>query len=442
MNQQPHIKKGIFRKISQPPEINARRFLAFIVPLISLLFVTSCGGSVARDGSENLRGQWLFSLNFESGETIPQLQLYINDIIPGSDADTYLGTGCMRSPEMEASYPLEITAEYQPSFETYNFSLYTSFIPAGETSPLDSMKIINFRGSIEFGGSGVSDDLAYGVFQTSDEEGNWQATHHDRRKFKCPAVSTGGERLNMDVSAHLDLGRGNQHFRLEANHILIVASALQVTAPNGEEFVVPPQASIWAPGVDFVNEFRFELDGLPGWPIPGKPYKFVLLDLLGEPIRGTETEDTWTHCNQVAPSQLQIFPNPATGQEVILSWVGVPTVPFEFEPGVTGYYQFGLDPEDWAGSVFGADSMALLEHVIPWASFIPDAAGNPDGRNVGVSLGEFLDGNYLLQLMVMYEANPANGGYGGECGVEDSSQALRMVKEGDLLTFSPYTLGE
>jgi len=122
--------------------------------------------------------------------------------------------------------------------------------------------------------------------------------------------------------------------------------------------------------------------------------------------------------------------------------VGVPTVPSEFEPGVTGYYQFGLDPEDWAGSVFGADSMALLEHVIPWASFIPDAAGNPDGRNVGVSLGEFLDGNYLLQLMVMYEANPANGGYGGECGVEDSSQALRMVKEGDLLTFSPYTLGE
>jgi hypothetical protein len=415
-----------------------RKILTYAI-ITLLLIMSSIPASAKGNRVDDLRGQWVFEWTFYDGETPPPLTLFINDIEPGQAQDTYLAAGCMRSPYMDTTYPLSLVAVFSPGTKTYNLTIYSTVIPADPYGPIGSPFVIHFAGNFEVKGPGVSDDLALGEFQSGGPSGTWQGTHHDRRQVKCLPVDTGSERLNMDLTAHISLDGSieNAGYQLEANGIMIVASALRVTAPDGQEFIAPFQSDIWAPGVDFVNEFRFGLAINGALPISGQPYQFVLLDILGNSIPGTETQDTWTHCVSAAPAIIQINPGIADGEDVEISWDGVPEVLGEFVPGKIGYYQFGIHPENWEGSQFGADGMADTNHVIPWASFIPDDPGVPDGRNVGVALNEFLDGPYLIDVMVMYEANPAFGGYGHECGVNYGNQAWRMEKSGSTLTFSP-----
>jgi hypothetical protein len=406
--------------------------------ILSLIILPSTTAFVKSNGVDDLRGQWGFYWTLDTGETPDPFLIFINTIVPNQEVNNgFLAAGCMQSPYLETFYPLSLSAIYDPTAESYEVTIYSTFIPADQYGPLDSPMVIRFTGGININGSGVSDDFGYGEFQSNMAVGTWEGRHHDRRNVKCPAVDLGGERLNMDLTAHMDVNGGNPvvtHHQLEANAIMIAASALQVTAPDGQVFIIPQQESMWAPGVDFINEFRFGQD-FEGPPVSGQPYQFVLLDIVGNPIPGTETQDTWTYCVAAAPSNYQFAPNPVIAGDVLVTWTGVPDVPGEFVPGEIGYYQLGLHPEDWPGSEFGADGMAVTNHVLPWSSFIPGDPGVPDGRNVGVALGEFLDGPYLFDVMVMYEANPVNGGFGHECGVVDSTQARRLEKTGDQLAF-------
>ena len=401
-----------------------------------LLILSSITASAKGNGVDDLRGQWVFEWTFMDGETPPPLTLFINNIGPGQTQDTYLAAGCMRSPYMNTMYPLSLVAVFSPDTKTYNLTIYSTVVPADQYGPFGPPFVINFDGELKVKGPGVTDDLAYGDFQSDGPSGTWQGTHHDRRQIKCPPVDTGGERLNMDINAHSDLDGGNTGYQMEANGIMIVASALRVTAPDGQVFIAPFHSDIWAPGVDFVNEFRFGLRVENALPISGMPYQFVLLDILQNPIAGTETQDTWTHCGDAAPTNVLIQPNPSTGQDVTISWVGIPVVPGEFDPGVAGFYQLSIGPDNWAGNEFGADNMALTSHVIPWSHFDPGDDGTPDGRNVGVALSEFGDGEYLLNAFVLYDANPIYGGFGHECAVDHGNQIYRMVKHGETLDFS------
>ncbi|MBA4384900.1 MAG: hypothetical protein C0410_09195 [Anaerolinea sp.] len=416
-----------------------KRFICFLV-ILSLLILPGMTAASNTGGVDDLRGQWVFNWTFESGETPFPFLIYINKIIPSLDtANVFLAAGCMKTPYLENIFPLSLSATFDPETSSYALTLYSTFIPADEYGSFGPPILIRFTGDIMVNGSGVSDDQGYGEFQSNMTNGTWQGTHHDRRYVDCQAMDLNGERLNMDITAHMDVNGGDPvitHYQLEANAIMIAASALQVTTPDGQVFIIPQQASMWAPGVDFINEFRFGQD-FEGSPISGQPYQFVLLDILGNPIPGTETVDTWTHCVAAAPGGYQFTPNPANGEDVFVAWTGVPDVPGEFVPGEIGFYQLGFHPENWEGSAFGADSMAVTNHVLPWTSFVPDDPGTPDGRNVGVALGEFLDGPYLFDVSVSYEANPIYGGFGHECGVNDSMQAWRMEKTGDSLIFAP-----
>ena len=155
-----------------------------------------------------------------------------------------------------------------------------------------------------------------------------------------------------------------------------MSSALRVTAPDGQVFDVPFYTDIFRPGVDFINEFRF-ISANPGLPIVGQPYQFVLLDVLGQPIPGTETQDSFTQCYDTAPTQFIAAPNPALAQDVTVSWTGIPTVPGEFEPGVSGFYQIGLWPLEGQAGEFGASGIWSTAHVIPWAPFTPRTPVHP-----------------------------------------------------------------
>lgn len=414
-----------------------KQTMCFLV-ILSLVILPNLTAFASPNGVDDLRGQWVFNLTLDSGENPLPFLLFINKIVPSqSTPNTYMATGCMNSPYLEDVFPLSLTAVYNPGSVSYDLILYSTFIPADSYGPFGPPILIRFTGNILVNGSGVTDDIASGFFQSSMPSGSWTGTHHDRRMVDCQYMSAGDERLNMDLAAHMDINNGNPavtHYQLEANGIMIAASALKVTAPDGQVYIIPQEASMWAPGVDFINEFRFG-QSFEGTPIAGQPYHFVLLDILGNPIPGTETQDTWTHCVTAAPGNYQFTPNTANGSDIQVAWTGVPDVPGEFVPGSIGFYQLGFHPEDWDGSAFGADSMAVTNHILPWNSFTPDDPGSPDGRNVGVALGEFLDGPYLFDVMVMYEANPIYGGYGHECGVNDSSQAWRMEKTGDTLSF-------
>jgi len=333
---------------------------------------------------------------------------------------------------------LALTALYHPVNNTYSLTIYSTFVPSEGFGPPYLMR---FDGKFEVKGSGVADDKAYGQFQSGIGPGTWQGSHHDRRRTKCPPVDTGGQRLDMDVYAHknVDPENANVTMVLEGRGIQIVSSAMQVTAPDGQVFSAPFYTDIFSPGVDFVNEFRFVYDGNTP-PLPGV-YNFVLLDVFGKPIPGTETQDTWTMCRDEGPSNVTAIQNTGIYSPTI-SWDGVTLLPGEFDPannlgnGNFGFYQISVHPND-PGISYGSGGIMSIFHVIPWYPFTPGTWGVPDGWDFGVSLSELSNGQeYNVRVMAFYQPNPAWGGFGLECDVNDSSFNLRMVKEGTSLTFT------
>lgn len=411
-----------------------RKIIGFIL-LVCLLGGWSGPAAANGNGVDDLRGQWIFNWVPDDGSQPPVLKLYINDIGPGAEENAYLASGCMRSPESGALMPLSLLAVYNPDENMYDLTIYSTIVPAPEAG--QPPYIIRFDGLAVINGAGVADDSAAGTYISSPNQGSWDGRHHDRRRFKCPAVDMGDQRIDADVYAHRNLAGtppDDYVMVLEGRGITIVSSALRATAPDGQVFDVPFYTDMFSPSVDFINEFRF-VNGYPGAPISGQPYQFVLLDVLGQPIAGTESQDIWIQCYDQAPSQLTAAPVPAIAEDVTISWTGVPTVPGEFEPGVIGFYQMGLWPQEGQAGEFGANWIGSTQHVIPWLPFTPGSLGTPDGNDHGVSLSEFGDGLFHFNIGAFYEPNPASGGHGLECAVFDSREDLEMVKSGDVVEF-------
>lgn len=410
------------------------KILSLILVLV-LLVIASVPAGAKGNGVDDLRGQWIFTWTLEDGSQPPALKLYINDIGPGTGENAYLASGCMRSPETGALMPLSLSALYQPAENAYDLVIYSTIVPPQETG--QPPYVIRFDGKALVKGSGVTDDSASGTFISNPHQGTWDGRHHDRRRSKCPPVDTGGQRIDTDVYAHRHLGPPpgeEMSMLLEGRGITIVSSALRVTAPDGQVFNVPFYTDIFSPGVDFISEFRY-IGGYPGSPISGLPYQFVLLDALGQPIPGTESQDIWTQCYDFAPSQVTVSPDLALAEDVTISWIGVPTIPGEFEPGVKGFYQMGLWSEEEQAGSFGANGIWNTMHVIPWLPFAPGDPGTPDGNNFGVSLSEFEDGLFHFNVGAFYEPNPAVDSYGLECAVFLDSEDLWMTKSGEVMQF-------
>jgi hypothetical protein len=411
------------------------RTILSLLLVLTLLAIGSAPADAKGNGVDDLRGKWVYNWTLNDGTKEPPLELYVNDIGPGTGENAYLASGCMRTVASGAMMPLSLAAVYHPVENTYDLVIYSTIVPPAVSG--QSPYVIRFDGLAQINGAGVADDRAAGMFLSNLVQGTWDGRHHDRRRVKCPAVDMGGQRLDTDVYAQHDLGQPageNISMTLEGRSISIVSSAMRVTAPDGQVFDVPFYTDMFSPSVDFISEFRF-IGGYPGAPISGKPYQFILLDVLGQPIPGTESQDSWTRCYDAAPAQSVVSPNPATGQAVTVSWAGVPTIPGEFEPGTIGFYQMGIWSQEGQAGEFGVNWMGSTTHVIPWLPFNPGSPGAPDGYDHGVSLSEFGDGQFRFSLDAFYQPNPASGSYGLECAVYDSREDLLMTKSGNMVEF-------
>ncbi len=406
-------------------QMSLKKSILLMLPFL-FGFMTACSDT---KGVNELRGQWLLDWALEDGDPLETLHLYLNDFQPDQEINSYIAAGCMHSPISNRMMPVALKAIYYPADNAYSLGIYATFVPPkDEGAPW----VVRFNGNLKLNGRGVSDDHAYGEFLSDPGSGTWQATHHDRRPTECPSVDLGGERLDMDVYANRDSPGGALQINLEGRNIYIVSSALEITAPDGVVFTAPMYTDLFSPEVDFISVFRFAYDDATSGLIPGKPYEFVLLDVLGRPIPGTETQDIWTGCSPYAPAGLIANPDSGDGIHVTLSWNGVPEIPDEFEPGVIGFYQVEIQPtQGQSFEGFGSSWIGSTTHIIPWHPFFPGEMGSDgiaaDGYNFGVSLGEFEAGEYNVFVKAMYFANLINGGFGNECGIRDGNQDLSLI---------------
>ncbi len=404
--------------------------------VVSLLLITwvllpMSGTLAAAGGVNDLRGRWNVEAFFGE-EPLTDVVLYVNDMRESTlAANTYYANGCMRTTETNAFMPLSIRAVYDPQANAYDISIYSTVVPS-EGEPF----VIRFTGMVGMGGESVKDDAAGGAMRTGFGNGEWTAVHHDRRVTKCPSVRDIGLGFQGDVYTHLDVGETPARISsVYEAYTIIVSSGMLVEAPDGSRFIAQEYTDIFSPDVDFVGRFRFVSDR-EGQPISGGIYKFTLLDIFGDPIPGTESTDIWMGCNQTAPINLTTALVP--GSSVTLGWDAVPDVLGEFQPSLgIGFYQIGIDPFHWGGMHnYGSNWIQTPQHVLPWNPFEPGSAGSPNGYDYGVSLSEFADGAYQINLFAFSFAQPRNGGFGLECDVQDSSHKLVMTKQGNDLTFN------
>jgi hypothetical protein len=404
-----------------------------LVLIISLLIPTSLV-SAADNGVDDLRGRWDLELIFnQDGFHLSPIAYITNVRLSTEVPGRYFASGCVRSPDTDAFMPLSMRADYSIDTNSYEIFLLSTIVPPEPYGPY----VFRLIGEIGIGESGLKDDAASGTLKTSFDQGSWTATHHDRRETKCPAVNGTDFGVQGDVYAAEDLtnGRSTYYSQFGADTI-IVSSGMLVEVPDGTSFIMPQYTDVYSPDVDFIGRFRYSIN-FPGAPISGEPYKFVLLDALGEPIPGTESTDIWYDCAQDAPQNL-IVENAFPG-EVNLTWQAVADVPGQFEPGADpqiGFYQIDIstigDMESY--QIYGSNWISSLRHVIPSAGLVPGQTGTPDGFDFGVPLQDFPDGRFRLDLGA-YSFSPVSEGYGLECQVYDPSARLIITKLGNDFQF-------
>ena len=381
--------------------------------------------------NENLlRGRWDVSITTNSGET-EDVKFFINSLELDPKTGSYFANGCMESSGGLA--PLSLKA-LQVDKNNYEISCYSTVIPIDGHSPY----VIQFSGSIQPNGNGVPDDIANGEVIDANFEGTWSADHHDRRRKDCPPVEIPPLHFRADVSSRHDIqNNGDIVIKTQlGGQTDIVSSGMLVEKPDGTTLIVPPYTDIFSPNVDFVNEFRYFIpfdQAEDGDPIAGQPYKFTLLDVLGNPIPGATVTDTWTACLVEPPRN---FSATVENKNIDLSWQAVRVVD-GFDPANnTGFYQITIDTygTPYGPSPYGANGILFLNHIIPWENFTPGAPGSPDGADFGVGLNMF--DNRLYSIRVESTAIPPSGspGQGAECAVVDFSEVLVFEKSTDSIT--------
>jgi hypothetical protein len=325
--------------------------------------------------------------------------------------------------------PLALEAVYHAELDSYTLTVYSTLIPA-EGDPF----IVRFESETLDFGTHVTKGKASGDYVSDPGLGSWTAVQRERRLHSCEGVMGSSLPFWGDLYTHQDAAFLPPHYQTIYETItLIVSSGMRVETPGGDVIDIPPHVDIFSPDTDFINEFRYLLDPF-GMPIPGEVYTFILLDVFGEPIPGATARDVWTGCAQGAPVDyiVEIFP----GEWVKLSWAEV--LPAEGwdpagEPQV-GYYQIAISALNGADS-YGSAGVASAYHHIPWQPFEPGAVGDPDGVDVGVSLGEFEDGEYEVALYAFSVPPDGSDGYRLECFTTDSSHYQRVIKRGDDVQF-------
>lgn len=375
-------------QMSTLPQTRPSRLVRILGTLALLLSLVPAGSVLANppNGVDDLRGRWEFVVSDFAEEPL-SFDIFINDLAPDPDSQTgneYLAVGCMGSPGVDAIAPMALRATDKGD-GVYKLSILSTVVPPGDEKPF----VIQFLSTVFTNGSGVPDDVMEGSIRTDFfEGGELSATHHDRRRTKCPPVGdipTPGLYFRGDVYVHhaywgedLDV-----IFNVLEGYTNIVSSGMRVERPDGTVVIVPYYTDIFSPQVDFISEFRY-LETSAGDPISGQPYTFTLLDALGDPIPGTTQTDVWTGCVTYPPPR-NLNPVVTAELDVNLSWAPVPVAPgFDPANGI-GFYQIFTWPDFEGETSYGANVISSPNHLIPWAGFDGWAPGWPDGFDNGAS---------------------------------------------------------
>lgn len=412
-----------------------RKTYCFILILLTGIVLSYSDWVVAQNGVDDLRGRWDLHVVVPGKEF--QFTVFIGDIAYSEDVGAFLANGCMESPSQILS-PLALKAQYIEDGKYY-VSVISTAIPSGGGNPF----VIQFFGPVFTVGKGVSDDTAGGDGSRIRTEffdgGRWTATHHDRRKKKCPPVEIPPLNFWVDVRAHHDLREGKVELAktiLEAQTD-IASSGVLVEKPDGSRVTLTPYTDIFSPDVDFISRFRYiipfdQAESVD--PIAGKPYYFTLLDVLGNPIAGGSKTDLWTGCFITAPRNL--VATISTGNDIDIEWDAVATVDgFDPANGV-GFYQIAIGGWNPPGpDLYGSNHIKSTRHIVPWDDFVQSSPGNPDGFDLGVGLNRFPDANYALRIDAFSVPPTGSGGQMHECVVVDFSESLHFqkVEDGILL---------
>lgn len=404
--------------------------VSFTAIYIIALLLTSCG--VEDQALRDLSGEWEIEWMLE-GRDQPPLILNINEMqeLPDKPGKFYAG-GCMRSSDQESFLPLSLEAIPDPDSEKYDVKLYSTVFLEGEMP-----QVVLLTGEIETKNRGIKDDRAGGAFKTETSTGEWSGTHLDDRISDC---ALGGFEAFVQADVRLQKSVSTSE---PVNHLVfelytaIVSSGLQIKQPDGSVRTVHHYTDIFSPDVDFIGNFRY-IGGFENeTPVVGEPYHFVLLDLFGDAIPGTESRDAFWRCTQDAPRSLRAMGT--FGSDIELTWDPVPAVPGEFEPEVQearfhapyqiNIHRVGDDPVN----IYGAVTISPV-HIIPWGAFEPGIPGSPDGVDFGQPLSEFEPGLYEIVLDSWNMPIEDQGGHFQDCSVTAVSEALYMeILDGEII---------
>ena len=422
------IKALLNLRLTLPNMLIAVVFLSSVF----LIYLSKPAIAAPPNGVDHLRGRWDGTIEDLHGTDQP-FTLLFNDFEPDpNDPTAALAVGCLSVGENGILTPLSARA-VDLGDEAFDITIFGTVASDSEAF------IIKFTGLVETFSPSVPDDSANGGWVTDEEEGNWSANHHDRRRPKCPAIQTGdGLAFSADVYAAVNINPDDSQ---TASTILesftnIVSSAVQVALPDGSSLLLPLFTDLFSPSVEFINEFRF-IGNLDGLPEAGGTYTFTLLDFQGQPIAGATTSDTWFACTMDAPRNVSATVEPGDG--ILVNWDPVDPAP-GFDPGNSpslGFYQIELEAENGGDGGYGANDIKVTSHMIPLLGFGRSAPGSPDGFDFGNALEELTDGIYGFDVIAFAEAPPSSVASGLECQIRASDERVSFEKSGDEFRILP-----
>lgn len=388
--------------------------------VLAILGSSSAALAAPPNGVDHLRGRWDGTLYGLFGED-QSFTLLLDESQPDpNDSQAALYNGCMTVGNHGQYAPVSARVIMLGN-EQYDLTLFGT---AGGA-------VIKLTGLIETHGASVRDDSAGGTWQTSSEEGDWSALHHDRRNPKCPDVQL-GDGLFFGGDVYGVVGINPDESRNEGTILEgfsnIVSSGMRVTLPNGDTVVAPLFTDLFSPTVDFIDSFRFLTD-FGGLPVSGGTYSFTLLDVFGQPIPGASNTDVWFACAMDAPRNVSAV---VDVDGIHVKWDAV-TPADGFDPSnFIGFYQIELGPETGDGN-YGANDIHVPAHLIPATSFGGFATGTPDGNDFGNALEELSEGTYQFSV-ISFSVGFGTGASGLECQIRANDELIRFEKSGETIT--------
>jgi hypothetical protein len=304
---------------------------------------------------------------------------------------------------------------------------------------------MKLTGEIDLTGVSLRDDSLQGTWFIKLRDGTiiqgpWWTDHADRRALPAPEVQLGPDTgLWFDGDAYVALsGPASVPPAMRDSCIIlgsssnIVMNAVRVDMPLGMSVILPPYTDVFSPGVDWTTLFRFS-DCIPVPALAGDTYRFVALDVAGQPIPGVEITDVWVGVEAPDPPSNVSAGVTGAGLEVTLN--PVPEIPNSFDPDAVpqlGFYQIWIDTVSGPGprSAYGATSIAEPSHTIPWSS-----SDFVEGVDYGLALGELPSGSYRLGVCVHSVAPEGSAGHGFEYNNADPAQFVdfQVTAEGEVV---------